>query len=92
MQRTIVTQPAETQRLRHAPITIAFHWISALLVGVLWAIGQTIDVFPNGLLRIDYRSVHITLGVVLGLVVLARLGWWLTRREHCHRSTAACCW
>jgi len=48
MQDTIVTQPAETQGLRHDPMTIALHWISALLVVVLWTIGQTVDVFPNG--------------------------------------------
>ena len=82
MQHTIVTQPAETQGLRHDPTTIAFHWITAALVAVLWVIGQTVDVFPNGPLRIDYRSTHIVLGVTLGLVLLGRLGWRLTK----HRS------
>jgi cytochrome b561 len=81
MRHTIAIQPVETQGLRHDPTTIAFHWISAVLVAVLWTIGQTVDVFPNGPLRIDYRSVHIALGVTLGLVLLARLGWRLTRGE-----------
>jgi cytochrome b561 len=81
MRTTVVEQPAETQGLRYEPTTIALHWISALLVVVLWTIGQTVDVFPNGPLRIDYRSVHIVLGVALGAVLLARLGWRLTRRE-----------
>jgi cytochrome b561 len=76
---TIVMQPAETQGLRHNPTTIALHWISAFLVVVLWTIGQTVDVFPNGPLRIDYRSVHIVLGVALGVVLFARLGWRLSR-------------
>ncbi len=75
MRHTIVTQPAETQGLRHDPTTIAFHWITALLVVVLWTIGQTVDFAPNGPLRIDYRSVHIALGVCLGLVLLGRLAW-----------------
>jgi cytochrome b561 len=79
MQHTIVMQPAGTQGLRHHPVTIAFHWISALLVALLWTIGQTVDVFPNGPLRIDYRSVHIVLGVALGVVLIARLAWRLTR-------------
>ncbi|HSZ91477.1 MAG TPA: cytochrome b [Acetobacteraceae bacterium] len=74
-------QPAETQGLRHDPTTIAFHWISAALVAVLWTIGQTVDFVPSGPLRIDYRSVHIVLGVALGAILLARLGWRLTRRE-----------
>jgi cytochrome b561 len=81
MQHSIVTQPAETQGLRHDPMTIALHWITALLVGVLWTIGQTVDFFPNGPLRIDYRSVHIVLGVALAAVLIARLGWRLARRE-----------
>jgi cytochrome b561 len=81
MRHTIVTQPAGTQGLRHDSTTIALHWISALLVVVLWTIGQTVDVFPNGPLRIDYRSVHIMLGVALAAVLLVRLGWRLTRRE-----------
>lgn len=82
MRHTIVTQPAETQGLRHDPVTTALHWISALLVVVLWTIGQTVDFAPNGPLRIDYRSVHIALGVFLGVVLLGRLAWrfgWRTR-------------
>ena len=81
MRNTIVMQPAGTQGLRHDSTTIALHWISALLVVVLWTIGQTVDVCPNGPLRIDYRSVHIVLGAALGAVLLVRLGWRLTRRE-----------
>ncbi len=81
MRHTIVTQPAETQGLRHDPTTITFHWISAVLVAVLWTIGQTVDFAPDGPLRIDYRSVHIVLGVSLGSVLIARLVWRLTRRE-----------
>jgi cytochrome b561 len=73
--------PAATQGLRHDPTTIALHWITAVLVAVLWTIGQTVDVFPNGPLRIDYRSLHITLGVLLILVLVARLVWRLTRRH-----------
>jgi cytochrome b561 len=81
MRYTILTQPAVTQGLRHDPTTIALHWITAVLVVLLWVIGQTIDFAPNGPLRVDYRSIHITLGVVLGVVVLARLAWRLMRRE-----------
>ena len=81
MQFTIVMQPAKPRAQRYDPVTIALHWISTVLVVVLWTIGQTVDVFPNGPLRIDYRSAHIVLGVALGAVLLARLGWRLTRRE-----------
>jgi len=81
MTRSFVVQPARTQGLRHDPMTIGLHWITAFLVAGLWVIGQTIDVFPNGPLRIDYRSVHIACGVLLALVVLLRLAWRLTRQQ-----------
>jgi cytochrome b561 len=81
MQHSIAMQPAETQGLRHDRTTIALHWTTAVLVVPLWTIGQTIDVFPNGPLRIDYRSLHISFGVMLGFVLLARLTWRLTRRD-----------
>jgi len=68
-----MSQPAETPELRHASMTIILHWISALLVVLLWSIGQTIDWAPNGPLRVTYRSVHIVLGVILGLVLVVRL-------------------
>jgi cytochrome b561 len=81
MRQTIVMQPAETQGLRHDPTTITLHWISAVLVAVLWTIGQTVDFAPDGPLRMDYRSLHIVLGVSLGVVLITRLAWRLTRRE-----------
>ena len=81
MRHSFVTQPAETQGLRHDPVTIGLHWVTAFLVAALWAIGQTVNVFPNGPLRVDYRSVHIVFGVVLAVVVLLRLAWRLSRQQ-----------
>ena len=81
MRHSFVTQPAEMQGLRHDSMTIGLHWITAFLVAGLWVIGQTVDVFPNGPLRIDYRSVHIVFGAALALVVLLRLAWRLTRQQ-----------
>jgi cytochrome b561 len=51
------------------------HWISAALVMVLWLLGQSIDLFPKGTPRITVRSLHITLGIFLGVVLLVRLLW-----------------
>jgi cytochrome b561 len=55
--------------------TILFHWITALLVALLWAIAQIIDFFPAGPLRVDARSVHISLGVLLTLILALRVTW-----------------
>ncbi|HEX5326788.1 MAG TPA: cytochrome b/b6 domain-containing protein [Acetobacteraceae bacterium] len=65
--------------LRYDAPTIVLHWVTAALVGLLWVIGQTVGYVPDGSLRIDYRSVHISLGVVLAAVLLVRLVWRLSR-------------
>jgi cytochrome b561 len=55
--------------------TIRLHWATAVLVILLWSIGQAIDLFPAGLARITVRSVHIVLGLALACVLAWRL-WW----------------
>ncbi|CAN5414424.1 cytochrome b [soil metagenome] len=55
--------------------TIALHWLTAVLVIALWSLGQAIDWFPKGDPRVLARSTHITLGVVLAFVLMARIGW-----------------
>jgi cytochrome b561 len=61
--------------IRYDRASIMLHWATALLVILLWVIAQFIDDFPKGPARIAARSVHITLGVTLLLVLLARLIW-----------------
>jgi len=77
LQRT-----AATRDLQYDPVTIALHWASAALVALLWLIGQTVDWAPSGPLRVDYRSLHILLGVTLLGVFTARVIW----RLSCGRS------
>jgi cytochrome b561 len=55
--------------------TILLHWVTAGLVGLLWSIAQVIDLFPKGPPRIAARSVHIMLGLLLGVIVLTRIAW-----------------
>ena len=64
--------------LRYDTPTITLHWLTAALVGILWVIGQTVD-FPSRAWRVDYRSVHIVLGVVLIGVLATRLMWRVSR-------------
>jgi cytochrome b561 len=66
--------------------TIYLHWMSAVLVALLWGVAQVIDLFPRGAPRIAVRSVHILLGVVLAVVVTRRLLW---RRGSGRRLPAA---
>jgi cytochrome b561 len=55
--------------------TIQLHWVTAALVGLLWAIAQVIDFFPKGAPKIAVRSMHIFLGFVLGVILLTRIVW-----------------
>jgi cytochrome b561 len=55
--------------------TILLHWVTAALVVLLWGIAQVIDLFPKGAPRIAARSVHIVLGVLLGVILLLRILW-----------------
>jgi cytochrome b561 len=60
---------------RYDRATITLHWLTAILVSLLWTSGQTVDLPPAGLLRIDYRSLHITTGVLLAVVFITRVVW-----------------
>jgi len=51
------------------------HWLTAIVVGSLWTLGQIIDWFPKGTPRISARSTHILLGAVLILILCMRIAW-----------------
>jgi cytochrome b561 len=64
---------------RYDATTIFFHWATAVLVVVQWLGAQMIDLFPKGPLRVDARSVHIVLGLLIAAVLAARIVWRLTK-------------
>ena len=53
--------------------TIWFHWAVAILVLIQWGIAQVIDLFPAGMPRVEARSVHISLGLCLGVLLAVRI-------------------
>jgi cytochrome b561 len=55
--------------------TIAFHWLTVLLVAAQWLGAHTIDWFPRGVWRTDVRSLHILLGTALAVLILSRMAW-----------------
>lgn len=69
----------------HSPLpaydrrTIWLHWLTALAVVFMWGGAHAIDWFPKGPLRVDARSVHIVVGVLLAAMVGYRLVWRITR-------------
>jgi cytochrome b561 len=58
--------------------SIVFHWLTAALVLTLWLVAQSIDFLPRGDPRMVLRSVHMTLGVLLAVVLVARVYWRFT--------------
>jgi cytochrome b561 len=68
------------------PTAIRLHWATAVLVTLLWGVGQGIDLFPAGLARMNVRSVHIVLGFALACVLAWRLWWRATRTRRLGRT------
>jgi cytochrome b561 len=54
-------------------------WAVAILVLIQWGIAQVIDLFPAGLPRVEARSVHISLGLCLCVLLAVRILWRSTR-------------
>ena len=68
-----VTTPADS--FRYDRLTIALHWLTAVVVAAQWVIGQSIQFFERGPQQDDVRSVHIVLGLGLLALLLVRLVW-----------------
>lgn len=63
-------------------ISIALHWFATLAITLLWFIGQSIAQMPAA--EIDARrSLHVTLGLIVWLPLVARIVWRL-RSRHPH--------
>jgi len=77
MQRTI---PADPERYDRATITL--HWLTAALVLLLWSSAQIIDFFAKGAPRWNMLGVHMSLGLLLAFVLLARIAWRLFGAQH----------
>ena len=66
---------ARTAEVSYDRRTIRLHWATAVWMTVLWGMAQIIDLFPNGAPKISARSVHITFGLVLGVLLVMRIAW-----------------
>lgn len=71
---------AQTPNLAHYDrFTITLHWLTAGLVILLFALALGWDLFEHGSpLRKGMQSLHISLGILLGVVILTRLAWRFT--------------
>lgn len=55
-------------------VAISLHWLTALLVVVLFGLAETWDYFAKPT-RESLQNLHVSLGVLLTLIVLARIIW-----------------
>jgi cytochrome b561 len=55
--------------------TIRLHWVSAVLVVLLWLSAQFIDYFPKGPSRWNMLGVHMSMGVALLVIMIVRIQW-----------------
>lgn len=55
-------------------VAISLHWLTALLVVVLFGLAETWDYFSKATQE-SLQSLHVSLGVMLAAVVLARIVW-----------------
>ena len=67
-------------RLRNSPshygaIAMSFHWITVALVIIAWALGTFDDVLPRGPARAAGLFVHISAGIAILAMLIARLAW-----------------
>ncbi len=61
--------------LRYDDNTILLHWLTAALIVALWLSGQLIDAFGSGTPAMYMRSLHITMGAALTVVLTVRVIW-----------------
>lgn len=77
---TTVPHATEQRRqlLRYNNVAVAIHWITAALLVTQVYVGFMFADMARGPDRGDWFTWHKTLGAVILLLSLARLGWWLT--------------
>ncbi len=68
-------QPVDRTATRYDRATIVFHWLTLLLIVSQWGIAKMIDWAPRGAPRVPMRSLHLTVGVILVLLIGARVIW-----------------
>lgn len=64
----------EGELLRYGRVSIAFHWISVLLVVVVGVLGLLHDSWPRST-QGAWINLHAVLGLLLWALVIARLAW-----------------
>ncbi len=78
---TVTRVAAGDEGKNYDNVAIALHWMAALLVVIQFALGQTWGWFPRPTRHLMVVT-HMSFGIILALVVLARLLWRFVLRNH----------
>ena len=71
----------DSEQIRYTGTAIALHWLIALLLLSQFAFGLMLNDIPRGTPeRGFYVNLHKSSGILIGLLILLRLGWRLTHR------------
>ena len=71
---TVTRIAAGDDKTNYDGVAITLHWLTALLVIVQFLMAVTWDYFPHGTSE-TMQSIHVSLGVLLTVVVIARIAW-----------------
>ena len=72
---------AADEGINYGNVAVTLHWLTAVLVIIQFALGQTWGWFPRPT-RHFMVATHMSFGIVLTLVVLTRLVWRFVLRHH----------
>jgi cytochrome b561 len=72
---------ASPDTVRYTATAIALHWLVALLLLGQFAFGLALEDIPRGTPERGYFvNLHKSIGVLIGLIIVLRVGWRLTHR------------
>jgi cytochrome b561 len=60
---------------RYGAVPRSLHWITVILVLIVWAVGTFEDVLPKGEARAMGLAIHITAGLAILVVLAVRMVW-----------------
>lgn len=66
---------------RYGPVAISLHWATAVLVIVQFGLAETWDAFSRPA-REQMQGLHMSFGILLAAVIVARLAWRLVPGHH----------
>lgn len=62
-------------RTRYDALTLSLHWLIALLIAAIYALGYGRELMPKGDLRTGFMMLHMSLGLACVMLVGVRISW-----------------